>query len=496
MWLALLGCVNDGSVYGSPPAAAEHPNDPEDSAAPDTGDTAAPVTWTPLPVGCEAPADLPAAAWERTGWVDSWEEGVMMELVDLEVWEERAWGVGQGGLWVVDVADPTRPATLGYTNPSSERFHRVERLDDAYVATSHRDQGLRVLDVSDPARQLPEYFEAANGMEGLYAVGNRLYVTSREEGLITYDLTDPARPARLGSTPGLELPWELAGVADGAAYVADTELGLVPVDLRDPDRPALMPAIDLGAPAFHVEVAKDAVYVAAGGAGVVVLDRADRGAPEVVRVLETGGSVLMTAVDGDLLYAVDHEAMSVWSVVNPLAPTPITRVPTNLHALAVAADEGVGWLGAWSRLEGYRVDPQVLVGAVDVALDTVRLTTGEVAEVQVVNRGGGPLTLAGAALEGVEGTVETDRLRVEPGEAATLRVTPSGVLSDTLVGSLCLATDDPASPLTTIELQSGVVEPPLGEPAPDFTLADLDGVEHTLSAEEGYPVLLVYFATW
>jgi peroxiredoxin len=36
----------------------------------------------------------------------------------------------------------------------------------------------------------------------------------------------------------------------------------------------------------------------------------------------------------------------------------------------------------------------------------------------------------------------------------------------------------------------------LGQRAPDFSLPDLDGAVHTLSAQAGAPVVLVYFATW
>lgn len=487
MWFLLLACV-DGGGAGKPDAGGTEPS------GGDTGTS--PPTWTPLPATCAAPDELPPTPWERTGGVDAWEEGVMMELVDLEVVDGQAWGVGQGGLWVLDVADPAHPTTQGYSDPGYERYHRVETLGNGWVAATHRDQGFRVLHAADPSRQRVEYAEIADGMEGLHLAGDRLYLTSREEGLLVYDIRDPAHPERINAVSGLSLPWEVAGAGDGWAYVADTELGVVPVSLAEPDAPALQPAVDLDAPAFHVTVTEPAVYVAAAGDGVVVLDRANPAAPTVTDRLPTGGSTWMTAVDGEVLYAVDHEALTAWSLADPLHPTPLTRVPTDLHALAVDAADGVAWLGAWSRVEGYRVDPTLLAGAVDVALDTVGLRTGEVAEVQVANRGGGALTLAGATLEGVEGTVEVDRLVVAPGESATLRITPAGSVPDPLSGSLCLATDDPAAPLTEVGLESGVVHPPLGEPAPDFTLTDLEGNAQTLSAQRGHPVLLVYFATW
>ncbi|MFI4915163.1 MAG: TlpA family protein disulfide reductase [Phycisphaerales bacterium JB060] len=43
---------------------------------------------------------------------------------------------------------------------------------------------------------------------------------------------------------------------------------------------------------------------------------------------------------------------------------------------------------------------------------------------------------------------------------------------------------------------AGMVEPPVDVPAPDFTLLDADGAEHTLSDYQGKIVILDFWATW
>lgn len=142
------------------------------------------------------------------------------------------------------------------------------------------------------------------------------------------------------------------------------------------------------------------------------------------------------------------------------------------------------------------MDPEILAGAIDVALDSVLVEPGASTEFTLANRGGGALTLAGATLEGLDARVEIAPNPVPPGVEARVRVTPTGDVPDGLRAMLCLASDDPTSPRTEVQVERLGVQPPLGEPAPDFTLPDLDGVPHTLSDTVGSPVLLVYFATW
>jgi peroxiredoxin len=61
-----------------------------------------------------------------------------------------------------------------------------------------------------------------------------------------------------------------------------------------------------------------------------------------------------------------------------------------------------------------------------------------------------------------------------------------------LSGPYAAATEEPAAPKTPAETTLTVV----GQPAPDFTVATLDGGPFTLGAHLGQVVLVNWFATW
>jgi hypothetical protein len=141
-------------------------------------------------------------------------------------------------LYVVDVADPRHPLPAGSADTGGAWGALALTPHAAYVAGWGSSDGLRVLDLSDPATPrlagqwawpgVPEYTAAARGYayvtttEGLFALdardlgdirvtsyftgvrgipaiaGNTLYVGS-DRSLQTFDLADPARPVALAS---------------------------------------------------------------------------------------------------------------------------------------------------------------------------------------------------------------------------------------------------------------------------------------------------------
>ncbi|MSQ04298.1 MAG: hypothetical protein EXR71_20860 [Myxococcales bacterium] len=446
-------------------------------------DTAPEATWVPVPTGCEAPAVLPADPLVLAGEARTTQEnvGYLIEMVDVERYGDLVLGVGQGGLLVYDVSDPDAPALVGDgRGPGQDRFHRVEALDERYVAATNREYGIAVYDLLDPSKPVQVWSEAHAGWEGLSAVDGLLYVTD-SEGLVVFDVANPWSPERVGEATGLDASWELSQPVGDWIYAADNTLGLVPIDISDPTAPTLGVPVHLGGGVLHVRAHGSTLYASLGGAGVAVLDASNPATPVEIARVETGGAAVMSAVANGILFVVDHEAILAWDVADPAAPLPIGRQETEQFALAVDADDDVAWVGDWALMEGWRVDPSAAAGQLDVpgAGLVVGTTT-------ISNRGGGTLRLLGGAGEGL--TIEASALEITPGGSAQLRIAGTGT-------SLCLATDDPDGPLRTfVVTEAGA--PPIGEPAPDFTLTDLDGVEHRLSEQLGNPVLLVYFATW
>jgi hypothetical protein len=109
-------------------------------------------------------------------------------------------------------------------------------------------------------------------------VNSTAYVADDDEGLQIVDVSDPAAPALLGS---YDTPGDARGVqvVNSTAYVADDDEGLQIVDVSDPAAPALLGAYDTPGDARGVQVVDDLVYVADLSGGLQIL-RVSRGAPE------------------------------------------------------------------------------------------------------------------------------------------------------------------------------------------------------------------------
>lgn len=494
MLLVLLACADPDAPGESKPTAPDDTG-PDDTGAPDSGDsgdsgdTADPgPSWQILPASCEPPGTLPLdpLLLEGQARVEQEEGSPFLEALDVQLIGNVAWVVGQGGLLAFDVGDPSAPVLL--TEPTMDRYHRVEPLADGVIATSHTERGAFFWDGTDPTALTGLGFLPVPGLEGMAYAGGRLWVAVRGEGVRAYDVSDPASPAEVARAAGLAAPWELAATGDGWLYAADNSLGVVPIDIRVPESPIVGAPIPLDGAALHVRYADDRLYVASGGAGVAIFDVTERATPTLLYTVATGGSAVMTDVSEGRLWVVDHEGVSVLALGDG-PPTPIQRDTTEQFALAVDAEGPRAFVGDWNLFESWLLVPDVEAGALDAPSDVVRYTD-TVTTVELTNRGSGVLTLTGATIGDAAVLVEVSATTLAPGETATLRLT--GVVDDT---DLCLASDDPDAPVRTFAVRSSA-EAPAGVPAPDFALQDLDGNVHRLSEQLGNPVLLSYFATW
>ena len=93
--------------------------------------------------------------------------------------------------------------------------------------------------------------------------GQFVYFADNDEGLHIIDVSDPSAPAILSTvdTPGTA--WKVA-VSNGVAYIADGESGLQVADVSDPMSPALIGSVATPAQALEVGVEGSLVYVGDG----------------------------------------------------------------------------------------------------------------------------------------------------------------------------------------------------------------------------------------
>jgi hypothetical protein len=265
---------------------------------------------------------------------------------------------GEDGLRAVDVSDPADPVDAG-TWTSGDTTHPATAHDVvvasglAYVADG--EAGLRIVDVSSPGAMNEIGAFAPDGADILSVVvqadtsGTRAWVTDRARGLQAIDVTDPAHPTRLSELA-------LADVANGVAldgsllYVAAGVSGLQIVDASDGRRPRVVGSAGLAGNTsyfFDVAVADGRAYVADIINGMQVIDVHQPIAPALAGGIDLPGSAVaatvLTGSGGDTALVASRDAgLAVMDLAadGNLSTRAMLQAPAPV--LGVAAVQGTG----------------------------------------------------------------------------------------------------------------------------------------------------------
>ena len=431
------------------------------------------------------------------------EQPALIELVDMAVDSDRSliWGVGQGGLIGYSIADEMAPLRI-FTDPKvgGSRFHHVHAFPETdqgknWVYATHRSYGLVAFDTTDPVAPFESKRITEEGLEGMIQVEENFYAVSRSGEILTLDIDNLQAPTITHRSDALGLPWTLMG-DNSALYVADQELGLVVMNRTDPLRPAVEETHDLGGSVQALALNDSIVVAAAGSAGIQVFSRLHSLKLEWLATYAPGTSVQDLVLINDQLWAVTQESVLVVDLSNPSNPKPLASRKTPYWAMTVDSHNGSAWVGDWGALRGYQVDKTILAADIDPASSEILLNPdGESVTLEVKNRGPAPLLIDAITTENPDLELNyRGQLNLDPMENLTLTIDWAGGELDT---TLCVRSNDPDEGLLRIKVRThGEDQSSLGKMAPDFTLTDLSGESHTLSDQQGHPVVLMYFATW
>ena len=472
----------------------------------DTSDTGSDTTgFIELPDNCTAPNSIPDDPLQLVARPEEGEPAhgePFYEMLDLAFSpdEERMYAVGQGGLIVWDLG---KSEILGTFPPDGwGRYHHIELISDGLVAITHRSRGVELVDVSGPPESYDvEHFWPLFGAAGMAWVEPYLYVTSQNGELLTLKYSD-GNLEPISTIYGLEAPWEF--VVDGSrGWIADNILGVVPVDLTDPEMPVLGDEVNTVGGSLdiihHTNIdGEAALYVATGSSGVQVFSLGEAGRPVSELYIPYSTSIVSVAADEDNLWVVGQEDVAVLEISKAHNPVPLSVEKTPGFGMHVEALGSTAWVADWGHLAIYEVNTPAQAPSMDLSSDTLLFGTSDEATLTVNNRGSQPLNLYGATSNDPRVSLLASTDVVQSGDSASILFSFENDGSP-LNSSVCLATDDPDSPTVEIEvsLQSAIQSSiGYGEPAPDFTLTDLDGESHRLSEQVGHPVVLIYFATW
>ena len=225
------------------------------------------------------PAEIGAMACDR-----EWCNVSAVQVADNLVY------ANQGGLWILDVTDPTAPVVLSWTEHCSDADLFIDGRT-AYV-TDGCGSPLVIYDVTDPAAPIRLgglSVEAGYGAQGVFVLNGYAYLAALTDGLKVIDVSNPAAPVEVGSTTtggDCRDVW-----AEGThLYVADTAGGLKIYDISNPAAPNLVGQVPTASPidpddqsgTQSVQIIGNYAYLADGYGGLRVVNVANPANPAAI----------------------------------------------------------------------------------------------------------------------------------------------------------------------------------------------------------------------
>ncbi len=424
---------------------------------------------------------------------------------------------GVRGLQVVDARDPANMkvvAELRSSKFSHQRFARCQHVaieGDRVYFTNRGDMIQKTpfitgYDLSkSPPAEVINYAAKDATIEGIAAVGGKLYVAMHDRGLAVMQPSGDTL-TELGVASGFRAAWSVA-VSGKYAYVADAGGSMGVVDISDSTKPKRVASLETGGSAQSIVVANGLAYLAAGAAGLLIVDIGDPLAPSIVSRTKTNGSALQVTVDGSRAYVANWADARIYDVRDPKTPTLIAAeiVKTEEAASRVLGMSGVGdvaFVGEWTGMYSFRLNSQQRAPHITSRLkrlDFDRTAAKEASKrsISFRNEGSAPLTVSSVSVSG-DGFIVAKQLPVTVAsqDSFSIEVSFAPTSSEQHEGELLIVSNDPDESEVRISLvgnQSGLG---VGDPAPEINLTLVDGGQWRLSEQRGKVVVLAYFATF
>jgi len=266
---------------------------------------------------------------------------------DVVVGRGYAYVSSNGGVSIYDVRDPERPQLIA--DPGWARGAAFGlRLVDSILYVAAIDQGLLIVDVSDPAA-LAVLAQCGAGAVDVFVHRGIAYVSAMVRDLEVVDVSDPT-----ASTPLSSLSW---GNVDGVTglgdhvYITDRARGIARLDVSNPARPVELGVLSNSLGAYRLEIRGDWLFAAMYVRGVRAYDVSRPHAPLLAFTFSHTGEAWDAGGEYPIMYVADlQEGVEVLDASAPYASGMIASDATLApHALACES----GYIHVADQDEGY-----------------------------------------------------------------------------------------------------------------------------------------------
>lgn len=118
-------------------------------------------------------------------------------VTDLIVENDIVYLLGDSGLKIINVSDPSSPNILSTYNNSTGSNDDIELKDNLLFLAGGTD-GFEIIDISDPNNPKGvSQFDDGGSSHGISVVGETVFVADSEDGLEVINITDPENPIEI-----------------------------------------------------------------------------------------------------------------------------------------------------------------------------------------------------------------------------------------------------------------------------------------------------------
>ena len=191
------------------------------------------------------------------------------------------------------------------------------KIDGDYAYVVSEEEGLYIVDISDPAQLSIRGFILLEGAKDLTVWEDYVVAASGENGFSIINISEPASPRLIGSRKTTDA--SAVFVEDNYVYLADGVKGLKIYSLREPKRPPRVYFND-DFSAYDVTAVNGFLYVSSGSEGLNIFDIEDPEYPEYVGGIDNI-NILDSEIVGNYCYSASgDEGFNILDISNPAEP--------------------------------------------------------------------------------------------------------------------------------------------------------------------------------